>query len=61
MIAIIPLLRAMPELGDISVVLTLMTLYNHDDAREKLIQCLREHCGPESVPPILRAFDTYSV
>ena len=61
MVAIIPLLRAKPELGDISVVLNLMSLDNYENARKKLIYWLEETGGIESVEPVLRVFDIYSI
>ena len=61
MVVVIPLLRAVPEFKDIDLVLSAMALSNYDDARRELILWLHEHCGADSVAPILSAFDTYSV
>jgi hypothetical protein len=59
--AIVPLLRALSEAGDIDSVLSGMTVCTYADARKELIRWLRENHGTDSVAPILRAFDMYSV
>lgn len=61
MITVIPLLRALPEVGDIDSVLSEMAICNHADARKVLIRWLRENCGTDGVASVLIAFDTYSV
>lgn len=61
MTAIIPLLRALSDVGDIDSILDVMALCTYNGARGALVDWLRRNCGSDGVAPILRAFDTYSL
>jgi hypothetical protein len=61
MIAIVPMLRALPEVGSIDRVLDAMAICTYADARKELIRWLRGNWDSDSVTPILRAFDIHSI
>jgi hypothetical protein len=61
MVAILPLLRAISELTNMDSMLSEMIVCDHAAARKVLFLGLEGHGGRDSVTPILRAFDTYSV